>query len=50
MVKKLQKDMIPIPCPKCNEPMHWCEDCQEYHCDNSDMIYTTGHVCENYVG
>jgi len=39
---KTQYEMNPIPCPVCLKLMHWCEQCQEYHCNNSD--------CKHYIG
>jgi len=43
MKKKTQEQMNSIPCPDCLKDMHWCENCQEYHCDNLNCI------CNNYL-
>lgn len=47
---KLQEEMPPKPCPVCAELMHWCESCQEYHCNNSNVDGIFGQVCPIYVG
>jgi len=37
-MKKTQEMMPILKCWECGENLHFCEQCQAYHCDNSNCI------------